>query len=143
MMTFKEYAHLKNLEMIYMKLCSACKKNVAIIFTTKIENGKTEMNGLCIDCAKKMGIPVIDQLMQQTGMSKEDVDNLTEQMNGMFQDMDIEDVDSNNMFMNFLPRSRKKYFPGTFRHICNDMFMYFPCSRKSRLNLGLIPTKFR
>ncbi len=85
-----------------MKLCSACKKNVAIIFTTKIENGKTEMNGLCIDCAKKMGIPVIDQLMQQTGMSKEDVDNLTEQMNGMFQDMDIEDVDSNNMFMNFL-----------------------------------------
>ncbi|WP_432405403.1 ATP-dependent Clp protease ATP-binding subunit [Wukongibacter sp. M2B1] len=85
-----------------MKLCSACKKNVAIIFTTKIENGKTEMNGLCIDCAKKMGIPVIDQLMQQTGMSKEDVDNLTEQMNGMFQDMDIEDLDSNNMFANLL-----------------------------------------
>ncbi|WP_432661866.1 ATP-dependent Clp protease ATP-binding subunit [Wukongibacter baidiensis] len=85
-----------------MKLCSACKKNVAIIFTTKMENGKTEMNGLCIDCAKKMGIPVIDQLMQQTGMSKEDVDNLTEQMNGMFQDMDIEDIDSNNMFTNFL-----------------------------------------
>lgn len=101
-MTFKKYAHLENMEMIYMKLCSACKKNVAIIFTTKIENGKTEMNGLCIDCAKKMGIPVIDQLMQQTGMSKEDVDNLTEQMNGMFQDMDIEDIDSNNMFMNFL-----------------------------------------
>ena len=75
-----------------MKLCSSCKKNVAIIFTTKMENGKTEMNGLCIDCAKKMGIPVIDQLMQQTGMSKEDVDNLTEQMNGMFQDIDIEDL---------------------------------------------------
>jgi len=90
------------MEMIYMKLCSVCKKNVAIIFTTKIENGKTEMNGLCIECAKKMGIPVIDQLMQQTGMSKEDVDNLTEQMNSMFEDMDIEDLDSNNMFMNFL-----------------------------------------
>lgn len=85
-----------------MKLCSACKKNVAIIFTTKMDNGKTEMNGLCIDCAKKMGIPVIDQLMQQTGMSKEDVDNLTEQMNGMFQGMDIEDLDSSNMFSNFL-----------------------------------------
>ncbi len=85
-----------------MKLCSDCKKNVAIIFTTKIEHGKTEMNGLCIDCAKKMGIPVIDQLMQQTGMSREDVDNLTEQMNGMFQDMDTEDMDDKNMFMNFL-----------------------------------------
>lgn len=85
-----------------MKLCSVCKKNVAIIFTTKMENGKTEMNGLCIDCAKKMGIPVIDQLMQQTGMSKEDVNNLTEQMNSMFEGMDIDELDGDNMFMNFL-----------------------------------------
>ncbi|SKC89905.1 ATP-dependent Clp protease ATP-binding subunit [Maledivibacter halophilus] len=90
-----------------MKLCSVCKKNVAIIFTTKVENGKTEMNGLCIECAKKMGIPVIDQLMKQTGMSKEDVDNLTSQMNDMFEDMDMDDLgmddsDSDNMFMNFL-----------------------------------------
>lgn len=85
-----------------MKLCSVCKKNVAIIFTTKVENGKTEMNGLCIECAKKMGIPVIDQLMQQTGMSKEDVDNLTNQMNDMFEDMDVDDLDTDNMFMNFL-----------------------------------------
>lgn len=85
-----------------MKLCSVCKKNIAIIFTTKVENGKTEMNGLCIECAKKMGIPVIDQLMQQTGMSKEDVDNLTNQMNDMFEDMDMDDLDTDNMFMNFL-----------------------------------------
>jgi ATP-dependent Clp protease ATP-binding subunit ClpA len=90
------------MEMIFMKLCSVCKKNVAIIFTTKMENGKTEMNGLCIDCAKKMGIPVIDQLMQQTGMSKEDVNNLTDQMNNMFEDMDIDELDGDNMFMNFL-----------------------------------------
>ncbi|SHK03876.1 ATP-dependent Clp protease ATP-binding subunit [Paramaledivibacter caminithermalis] len=85
-----------------MKLCSVCKKNVAIIFTTKIENGKTQVNGLCIECAKKMGIPIIDQLMQQTGMSKEDVNNLTDQMNSMFEDMDIDDIDEDNMFMNFL-----------------------------------------
>ncbi len=85
-----------------MKLCSSCKKNVAILFTTKMENGKTEMNGLCIECAKKMGIPVIDQLMQQTGMSKEDVNNLTEQMNYMFEDMDVDELDGDNMFAGLL-----------------------------------------
>ena len=85
-----------------MKLCSSCKKNVAILFTTKMENGKTEMNGLCIECAKKMGIPVIDQLMQQTGMSKEDVNNLTEQMNYMFEDMDMDELDGDNMFAGLL-----------------------------------------
>lgn len=88
--------------MICMKLCSSCKKNVAILFTTKMENGKTEMNGLCIECAKKMGIPVIDQLMQQTGMSKEDVNNLTEQMNYMFEDMDMDELDGDNMFAGLL-----------------------------------------
>lgn len=85
-----------------MKMCSACNKNVAIVFTTKIENGKSEMKGLCIECAKKMGIPVIDQIMQQTGMAPEDVENLTDQMNTMFQDMDMEEMENNEMFMNFL-----------------------------------------
>ncbi|WP_066501883.1 ATP-dependent Clp protease ATP-binding subunit [Abyssisolibacter fermentans] len=75
-----------------MKLCSICKKNVAVIFTTKVENGKTEMQGLCIECAKKMGLPVLDQMFQQTGMSPEDIDNITEQMNGMFSDVDMEEL---------------------------------------------------
>ena len=50
-----------------MKICSVCKKNIAIIFTSKIENGKSELKGLCMECAKNMGVPVVDQLMQQTG----------------------------------------------------------------------------
>ncbi|WZL72956.1 ATP-dependent Clp protease ATP-binding subunit [Clostridiaceae bacterium 35-E11] len=87
-----------------MKLCSVCKKNIAIVFTSKMENGKSEIEGLCVECAKKMGIPVIDQIMQQTGMTSEDVENLTEQMNHMFQemDMDMEGMDDPNTFMNIL-----------------------------------------
>ncbi|QEK12818.1 ATP-dependent Clp protease ATP-binding subunit [Crassaminicella thermophila] len=89
-----------------MKLCSVCKKNMAIVFTSIIEKGKTEIKGLCIECAKKMGIPVIDQLMKQAGMNEEDIENLTEQMKDMFQDMDMEDLDDdNNMFMNLFNSS--------------------------------------
>lgn len=81
-----------------MKLCSVCNKNVATIFTTKIENGKPQIMGLCIECARKMGLPVVDQLMQQAGITPEDFENLTEQMNSMFENENPEDEGSNNNF---------------------------------------------
>lgn len=74
-----------------MKKCSICKKNPAILFATTIENGKTEMKGLCIQCAKKLGIPIMDQLMEQTGMTEEDIENLTQEMENMFEDVDTEE----------------------------------------------------
>jgi len=85
-----------------MKLCSVCKKNVAVIFTSKIVNGKPEITGLCINCAKKMGMPIIDQLMKQSGMTSEDVENLTKQMNDMFEDMDMDELNEDNPFMSLI-----------------------------------------
>ncbi|TDT63284.1 ATP-dependent Clp protease ATP-binding subunit [Fonticella tunisiensis] len=82
-----------------MKLCSICNKNIATVFATKIENGKTEVVGVCIQCAKKMGFPVIDQIMQQAGISQEDFENLTEQMNSMLQDIDLENMNVENIDM--------------------------------------------
>src|SRR5665647_1152146 len=85
------------MEMIYMKLCEICKKNIAMILTSKIENGKTETIGLCVECAKKKGIPVMDQLMQQAGLSSEDIESLNEQMGNMFKDMNLEDMNIEDM----------------------------------------------
>lgn len=81
-----------------MKLCSVCNKNIATIFTTKIENGKTETIGLCLPCAKEMGLP-INQVMQQAGITPEDFESMTEQMSNMFSDIDI---DSDSMDNNAL-----------------------------------------
>ncbi|QZY56404.1 ATP-dependent Clp protease ATP-binding subunit [Crassaminicella profunda] len=83
-----------------MKMCSVCKKNIAVVFTTQVENGKTEIKGLCIECAKKMGIPVVDQLMKQAGMNPEDIENLTEQMKDMFQGMDMDGLEDENFLEN-------------------------------------------
>ncbi len=85
-----------------MQKCSICKKNLAVIYTTKIVDGKSELFGLCLDCAKKMGLPVMDQLMKQTGMSPEEIENLSNQMNQMFQSMDMDDLESNEMFMKMM-----------------------------------------
>jgi ATP-dependent Clp protease ATP-binding subunit ClpA len=95
---------------LYMKKCSICNKNLAVIFTTKIEGGKTETQGICLDCAKKMGLPVVDQLVQQAGISPEELENLSEQMNTMFQDGEMEEfVNNNNMmdlFNNMMPKDK-------------------------------------
>lgn len=79
-------------EMMKMKLCSICNKNIAVLYTAKVENGKTEMIGVCIECAKKMGIPIVDQLIEQAGISPEELENLSEQMNGMLQDANLDDL---------------------------------------------------
>lgn len=82
-----------------MKLCSICHKNVAIIYTAKVENDKTDMVGICAQCAKKLGMPIMNQLMQQAGITPEELDNISEQMNTAFQDMDVDDMNDLNQLM--------------------------------------------
>ena len=43
-------------------LCSRCKKNLAVIFITKMENGQTTNEGLCLKCAKELGIKPVDDI---------------------------------------------------------------------------------
>ena len=61
-------------------LCSRCKKNVAVIFITKIENGVSTNEGLCLKCAKELGIKQVDDMVRQMGISDEDLENLSGEM---------------------------------------------------------------
>ncbi len=66
------------------KMCTKCKKNIAVVFITKIENGVTMNEGYCLKCARSLGIPQIDSAVKQMGFSEEDLDNLTDEMSSMF-----------------------------------------------------------
>ena len=66
------------------KMCCKCKKNVAVIFITKVENGVTLNEGYCMRCARSLGIPQIDQAVKQMGLSDEDLDMITDEMSSMF-----------------------------------------------------------
>ena len=69
-------------------LCSDCKKNNAVVFINKKDdNGKNTLEGYCYDCAKKRGINPIDALMKQANLSEEDLNNMTQQFEAMFNDM--------------------------------------------------------
>ena len=66
------------------KMCTKCKKNIAVVFITKVENGVTLNEGYCLKCARSLGIPQIDAAVKQMGFSEEDLDNLSDEMSSIF-----------------------------------------------------------
>ena len=65
-------------------LCSRCHNNVAVIFIQKMEGGTTKSEGLCLKCAKEMGIKPVEDMMQKMGISDEDLEGLTNEMMSAF-----------------------------------------------------------
>ena len=73
------------------KMCVKCKKNIAVVFITKIENGVTLNEGYCLKCARSLGVPQIDQTIKQMGISEEDLDLLSDEMSSVFGQRDDSD----------------------------------------------------
>ncbi len=61
-------------------LCSRCKKNIATVFITRMEGDKTVNEGLCLKCAKNLGLPQVNDMMQRMGITDDDLDNLNNEM---------------------------------------------------------------
>ena len=61
-------------------LCSRCKKNVAVVFISKMDGNQTVNEGLCLKCAKELGLPQVDDMMKRMGISDEDLDTLNNEM---------------------------------------------------------------
>ena len=79
------------------KMCSKCKKNIAVVFITKVENGVTLNEGYCLKCARSLGIPQIDQAVKQMGISEEDLDMLSDEMSSMFGQRDDTDQEEDEI----------------------------------------------
>ena len=73
------------------KMCVKCKKNVAVVFITRVENGNTMNEGYCLKCARTLGVPQIDQVVKQMGISEDDLDMLSDEMSSMFGQNESED----------------------------------------------------
>ena len=61
-------------------ICSRCKKNPAVVFVTKIENGESQQEGLCLQCAKDLGIKPVADLMDRFGITDNDLENMTREL---------------------------------------------------------------
>ncbi|HIY13411.1 MAG TPA: AAA family ATPase, partial [Candidatus Agathobaculum merdipullorum] len=61
-----------------MPMCSRCKKNIAVVFITKIEGpDKTTQEGLCLKCARELGVKPLDNIMEQMGITEDDLEALS------------------------------------------------------------------
>ena len=65
-----------------MEMCSRCHKRVAVVFITKIENNETKNEGICLKCAKELGIKPVNDMLEKMGISESDLDAIGEEMEG-------------------------------------------------------------
>ena len=77
-------------------LCSNCHKNMAVIFTKKIDGDKSSMEGLCYNCAKEKGINPLEVLAKQANLSEEELDDMSKQFENLFDDLS-ENIDINEL----------------------------------------------
>lgn len=81
-------------------LCTRCNKNVAVIFVTRMEGGKTVNEGLCMPCARELGINTMQQMAG--GLDMGDMENLEAQMMEMLENEDNSPDGGGNPLANFL-----------------------------------------
>ena len=71
-------------------LCSKCQKNMAVVFITKLEGDNQTNEGLCLKCAKAMGIAPLDQFMDQMGINEEDLESLNDEFGAAMEELEGE-----------------------------------------------------
>lgn len=76
-------------------MCSRCKKRMAVVFIGREENGKVINEGLCIQCAKELGIPQVSSMLDQLGIGEDELEAMNQQMMSFAEQMEngYEDMD--------------------------------------------------
>ena len=75
-------------------MCSRCGKNVAVVFITKIENGESKNEGLCLKCARQLHIKPVEDIMNKMGISDDDLDSISGDMMSAFSGVEsLMDID--------------------------------------------------
>ncbi len=83
-----------------MEMCARCHKRVAVVFITRLENGESKNEGICLKCAKELGIKPIDDILKRMGISSEEFDRMSEDaeefMQGLVPSEDSDEVSADD-----------------------------------------------
>ena len=93
-----------------MELCARCKKRVAMVYITRIDGDKTTNEGICIKCAKELGIKPVNDIIQNMGISEEDLDKMEMEAEDIMGDEPIESKDSDAPIGQTPPMDFRKIF---------------------------------
>ena len=70
------------------QMCSRCGERPAVVFIQKMEGDEVKPEGLCIQCAKELNIGPVKQMIDKLGITDEELEQASEQMNMFMQNMD-------------------------------------------------------
>ena len=77
-----------------MVMCSRCKKRMAVVFISHLDNGVAKQDGLCIQCAKELGIKPVNDIISNMGLSDEDLDRMNSEMENFVENMGVDEMDA-------------------------------------------------
>jgi len=77
-----------------MSKCTNCKKNIAVVYTTRFENGKRLNEGLCIKCAYSSGLGSMDDMFSSAGINENNIDEITERINNVMGGANLENPEN-------------------------------------------------
>ncbi len=63
-------------------MCSRCKKRPAVMFISTMSGSERKSEGLCLNCAKELGLPQVNEYLQQMGISEEDFEGAVDSIFG-------------------------------------------------------------
>ena len=75
-----------------VRMSSLCHKRVAVVFMTRIENGESKQEGLCLVCARALGIKPVNDMLEKMGITEEDIDRMSGDIENMLDSMLPENV---------------------------------------------------
>ena len=75
-----------------VQMCSRCHKRIAVVFMTRIENGESKQEGLCLVCARSLGIKPVNDMLEKMGITDEDVDRMSGDIANVLESMLPENV---------------------------------------------------
>ena len=67
------------------QLCAKCKKRPAAVFITKLENGNSTQEGICLQCASELGIKPVNDILKKMGIDEEAIQNMSQEINGLME----------------------------------------------------------
>ncbi len=126
-----------------MVMCSRCHKRVAVVFVTKLENGNKTSDGLCIKCAKELGVPVDNMLgnvMNQFGISSDEFESLEDGLNSMMESMAMTPAENDDIEEGGAPAID---MPKLFENVSFPTEPQNPSASSKKKDIGEKPKKYK
>ena len=71
-----------------MVMCSRCHKRMAVVFITRVEGDEHKQEGICLKCAKELGLKPVNDIIEKMGLTEEDIDAMSDEMQGIMSGME-------------------------------------------------------